>query len=55
MACVGPAMERENKFNAALGKTIRYRIRSNTLVLLDEKTALAWLESQAGEPQNSNP
>ncbi len=38
MACIGPTMETENKFNNALGRTISYRIRGNTFVLLSEKS-----------------
>ena len=55
MACVDPLMEQENKFNDALNKTTRYRIQGNTLVLLNEKTALAHFKVQTENQQNPNP
>jgi len=49
MACIGPAMQMENKLNNALGKTTRYRIRDNTLVLFNGQAVLARFKAQANE------
>jgi heat shock protein HslJ len=55
MACAAPLMEQENKFNDALNKTTHYRIKGNTLVLLNEKTALARFKVHTEDQQNPNP
>lgn len=55
MACVGQGMERESKFNDALSKTTRYRIKGSTLVLLDEKTVLARFKAQPEDQTKPTP
>jgi putative lipoprotein len=46
MACLGPVMDVERKFLAALNATTAYRISGSTLQLLDDKGhALAWLHA----------
>ena len=55
MACMGPVGDQEHKFNEALGKTTRYRIKGNTLLLLNEKGLVAKFKAQPEDQQNPNP
>lgn len=46
MACIGPAMDEEHKFLAALNATTTYRVSGATLELLNNKgRVLAWLHA----------
>ncbi len=50
MACIGPAMDEEHKFLAALNATTAYRISGATLELLNDKgRVLAWLHAVADQ------
>jgi putative lipoprotein len=46
MACMGPVGDQEHKFNEALGKTTRYRIKGAALLLLGEKDLAAKFKAQ---------